>query len=160
MIDISSNYEIKMVRNDSSNPEAQAVIQCLDGENIVWEYETDKISRTELEPISDVYTDAEKVYFSEAGTLKALDKTNGKELWESENVGWGNSMAIDEHNIYVAGYYGPNVVIVSKSGDELYRNEDEDYYWVYDLKIENNILYVYYDSGDGGIKEVDVSKFY
>ena len=63
--------------------------------------------------------------------------------------------------MYLSGYYGPNLVIISKKdGKELYRNGDEEFGWVYNLKLQGKEVILYYDLPDeGGIKKIDISNY-
>lgn len=159
----SEGYEIKMMRESEDNPEAHGVIECLDGNRTVWEYRTESITKTELDPISDIYFDDNKVYFAEKGNLIALDKATGEKLWTVYNVGWGNSIVLDDNNVYISGYYGPNAVVVSKDGTELYRDNDQFSWGVHKLALDAGLLVAYCDEPENcdseGRRYIDISEY-
>ena len=154
-------YTIEEKDANISNSTFKGIIQCKDGEALVWEHETETATRTELETISKVYEDENLVYYVCDGDLNALDKYTGERIWKTKNVGASNSILYDKENIYLSGYYGPNLVIISKKdGKELHRNDDEEFGWVYDLKLQGKEVVLYYDLPDeGGIKKIDISSY-
>lgn len=93
--------------------------------------------------------------------IKSDEKYIGEKVWKAENVGVSNSMVFDEENIYLSGYYGPNLVVVSKKdGKELYRNEEDTFGWVYDLELYEKEIVLHYEHPDeGGIKRIDISNY-
>lgn len=159
--DKNLKYTIEEKDVSNSDSEIKGIIQCKDGDVLVWEHETGTATRTELETISKVYEDENLVYYVCDRVLNALDKYTGERIWEAKNVGASNSIVYDKENIYLSGYYGPNLVIISKKdGKELYRNGDEEFGWVYNLKLQGKEVILYYDLPDeGGIKKIDISNY-
>ena len=151
-------YTIEEIDVNTSNSTFKGMIQCKDGEALVWERETETATRTELETISKVYEDENLVYYVCNGDLNALDKYTGERIWKTKNVGASNSIVYDKENIYLSGYYGPNLVVISKKdGKELHRNVDEEFGWVYDLKLQGKEVILSYDlPEEGGIKKIDI----
>ncbi len=145
---------------------SHAVIQAYDeSNNFVWEYKTEEKFITELDAFSEIYQSHETAYFTAHGTLYALDIKNGEVKWTHSGVGGSNQMILDKHgNIYVSGYYGPNVVIVSKDGERLYIDNDGSYCWVDKLEIVDDVLNIHYlldDMGsDDGVKTLELADIY
>lgn len=153
------NYTVEEIDADDSN-HYSGLLKCRAGSTTVWEYESEVISKTELECISDVYVDEELVYFIVADRLMAFDKYTGNIEWEIEGAGASNSLVFDKNNVYLSGYYGPNLLIVSKYGEIKYKDDDDSYGWVYDLKLEGENVVLYHDSPEeGGIKRVNTSSY-
>lgn len=142
-----------------------AVIQAYDGKKLVWEHTTPSGYVTELNAVSEVVQSYDTAYFAAHGTLYALDKANGQVKWTHSGVGASNQLCVDKFgNVYVSGYYGPNVVVVSKDGERLYIDNDGSYCWVDKIEIINDILNIHYlldDMGNNdGVKTLDLSKIY
>lgn len=142
-----------------------AVIQAYENNKLMWEHTTPSGYVTELNAISEVCQSYDAAYFTAHGTLYALDKTSGQIKWTYSGVGASNQMCIDKYgNIYVSGYYGPNVVVVSKDGERLYIDNDGSYCWVDKIEIVNDVLNIHYlldDMGNNdGVKSLDLAKIY
>lgn len=142
-----------------------AIIEAYESGDIVWDYTTDAGNITELDAISEIYQDHETAYFTAHGKLYALNIRNGAVKWIYSGVGGSNQICFDKYgNIYVSGYYGPNVVVLSLEGEKLYIDNDGSYCWVDKLEIIDNVLNIHYlldDMGnDDGVKTLDLTPFY
>lgn len=142
-----------------------AVIKAYDGKKLVWEYKTPEGYVTELESVSEIYQNNETAYFTAHGTLYAIDITSGEVKWTHGGVGASNRICFDKYNnIYVSGYYGPNVVIITKDGERIYIDNDGSYCWVDKLEIADDVLYIHYlldDMGNtDGTKTLDLAEIY
>lgn len=142
-----------------------AEIEAYESGEFVWEYRTEEAYLTELEAVSEIYQDHGTAYFTAHGKLYALDITNGEVKWTYNGVGGSNQVCFDKYgNIYVSGYYGPNVVVVSPKGEKLYIDNDGSYCWVDELEITDDVLNIHYlldDMGnDDGVKTLDLSHIY
>lgn len=142
-----------------------AIIEAYESGDIVWDYTTDAGAITELDAISEIYQDHETAYFTAHGKLYALNIKNGAVKWIYSGVGGSNQICFDKYgNIYVSGYYGPNVVVLSLEGERLYIDNDGSYCWVDNLEIIDNVLNIHYlldDMGnDDGVKTLDLTPFY
>lgn len=136
------------------------IITATENDNVLWEFTTPVSPITELESISDVYQNNDTAYIIAANTLYAFDIYSGAIKWTAENAGASNRAIFDQAgNIYISGYYGPNIAVFSPDGTELYRDNDNTYYWVYKLELDGNTLHIYYDSEEGGHKTIDMSQF-
>ena len=143
-----------------------AVIKAYDeSNNPVWEFTTEDGYITELDAISEIYQDHETAYFTAHGMLYALDIATGDVKWTHSGVGGSNQICFDKYgNIYVSGYYGPNVVVVSQKGERLYIDNDGSYCWIDKLEIVDDVLNIHYlldDMGnDDGVKTLDLADIY
>lgn len=155
-------FEKQIIEEESR---CHAVIKAFSGGNLAWEHKTEDGYITELSAISDIYQNGDTAYFTAHGVLYALDLSGGAVKWTHTGVGGSNQMCFDKFgNVYVSGYYGPNVVVLSKAGERLYVDNDGSYCWVDKLEIIDDVLNIHYlldDSGnDDGIKTLDLAPFY
>ena len=152
-------YEIERI--PSGNYEQYGILKATSNGSYIWTYITDTVPLAQLETISDVYSNGNTVYIVVNCVLIAIDCLNGQEKWRYDGVGASNSCVFDASgNIYISGFYGPDIVILDKNGLVLYKQGGyEEFLGVYDLKIMNDILYIYYEMENGGIKTIDISQF-
>ena len=142
-----------------------AVIKAYESGKMVWEFVTPSGYTTELEAISEIYQDHGTAYFTAHGKLYALNITDGEPKWACGGVGGSNQICFDKYgNIYVSGFYGPNVVVFNPKGERLYIDNDGSYCWIDKLEIVNDYLRIHYlldDMGnDDGVKTLDLSNIY
>ena len=136
------------------------IVRAYENGNVIWEFATPSSPLTELQGISDIYQNNNTAYIAVADTLYAIDVNTGKTKWAVDGVGASNRLTFDKSgNIYISGYYGPNIVVIDSNGNVLYRDDSSNYYWVYDLEINSNTLYIYYESDFNGVKTLDISQF-
>jgi len=155
--------EIKSTEGEDA--QSYCVITALKNGAPVWTYSTDAGAITELENFSDIYQNGDNAYFTAHGVLYALGLANGKIEWTYDGVGGSNCFAFDKYgNVYVSGYYGPNVVVLDKNGALLYKDTDGSYCWVDSLTINGDVLSIHYgldDMGnDDGEKTLNLTQFY
>ncbi len=161
-----SEVFMKEVATDENRNYAKGIVMCYNATGrLAWSCETDEVQLTELDPFSSIIDDGDVIYYAAANQLIARNKYNGNLLWSVDDVGSSNSIVVDEKNIYISGFYGPNIVVVSKDGKELYREDSESYGRVYELEIEGDELVIKYEYDVDGspedecIKRLDISKF-
>ncbi len=163
----SGNIEIKLKIVEDTNLydglliEGHAEIKAYKGGKLLWERNTEKVMfNNETETISDVYVNSNTAYIVISGTLHAINIENGNTKWTVQNCGIGNCFEFDGYgNIYISGSYGPDIVVIDKNGNELYREDNPDYGWVNNLKIVGNTLNINYSMGDGFLKTLNISQF-
>ena len=135
-------------------------VRAYDNNGLIWEFITPTGPLTELQVISDVYVHEDTVYVVAHNILYALNIENGDIKWTVSNVGASNQIIFDnEGNIYISGAYGPNVLIIDANGQELYRDENSEYTWVYKLSIQDQTLNIYYGYPESGMMTLDISQF-
>ena len=94
--------------------------------------------------------------------MTALNMADGKVLWQnSEYQGSGSIGAMDEKdNLYVTAYEGPALMIIDPNGNTLCMVEQfADYFWPYDMYIEDDMLYISFDSADDAMVIMDTKDF-
>lgn len=156
--------EMKTIQGEDTERNYCVITALRDGAPL-WRYTTEARVSTELESFSEIYQNGENAYFTAHGTLYALDLGNGQLKWSAGGVGGSNCFAFDKYgNVYVSGYYGPNVVAFDKNGAQLYKDTDGSYCWVDSLTISGDVLNIHYgldDLGnDDGTKALDLTQFY
>ena len=110
--------------------------------NQVWSYATGSYGLTELDTISEMGTIAGQYYLCENGAIIAFDYETGEILWRNEQFE-GAIIAFDSDpngNLYICGYYGPDLFIVDKSGNTVKRIEsisNHEYNWPYKIDYED-----------------------
>ncbi len=151
--------------NQPSGYEVVGVLKAYQGGNLIWEFTTPVGPMTELAVVSDMYRNGDTAYLSAHSTLYALDVTTGEIKWTVNEVGASNVIVFDTYgNIYISGYYGPNVVVIDANGRLLYRENDTNYGWVDMLELEGDTLRIHYGLDMYGEtddwKTLDVSQFW
>lgn len=156
--------EMKTMQGEDTERNYCVITALRDGAPL-WRYTTEARVSTELESFSEIYVNGENAYFTAHGTLYALDLGSGQLKWSESGVGGSNCFAFDKYgNVYVSGYYGPNVVAFDKNGAQLYKDTDGSYCWVDSITIDGDVLNIHYgldDLGnDDGTKTLDLTQFY
>lgn len=141
--------------------ECHGVIRAYESGELLWEYVTEQaVVTSDIETISNIYINNNAVYIAVNHSLYAIDINSGQIKWKISDVGSGNCFEFDGYgNIYISGFYGPDIVVIDKYGNELYREDSPDYGWVDELKIVGNILNIHYWSGDRVLKTLNISQF-
>lgn len=132
----------------------------LDGSNK--EFQSSYDVRTELENVQDIgLVGEDKYYFISHGVLYIVNLRTCETIEAGKEIGASCSWDFDDNNnIYICGYYGPRLVIISPDGKEIshFNILDTDdyisecYYWPYELDYSEGYVYVTYDSVGGRLK--------
>lgn len=118
--------------------------------NIVWQYETEKYRETELPQICEIGLKEDRFYFTESGTVVALDAQTGAVVWKNNDFGGAMiSSAFGNNAIYICGYYGPDFFAISYDGATLKRIDsfDPQYYWASKIELLPGSIVVYLEGG-------------
>lgn len=153
-----SDIVLTLDRHSAENDMQTGEVKAVRNGEVIWQFDTPAVVMTELDTISEVEQNGDSAYIVAGGTLYALDINTGSVKWQYEYAGASNHFAFDNSgNIYFSGYYGPNIVVLDHNGNELYRDDSTDWYWVYDLHIDGDILKITYDNEQ--IKTLNISQF-
>jgi len=139
-----------------------ATITCYGDKGSYWMYETDKYDVGQCSTVEFLESQAECIFINEGGTIIALDATNGNILWQnSEYQGSGSVSTMDEKGyLYVAGYFSPALMIIDTNGNTVYRvAQFGDYFWPYDMFLEDNMLTILFDSADNAKVIMDIRDY-
>jgi len=116
----------------------------------LWTYTTDHYMASQLNQVSKLGIYDDCYYLSESGSVVALDMLNGEILWKNEEFGGSASAVLfEDDRIYLTGYYGPDLFVLSMEGETIHRvgSFHEDMYWPYDLITKDDLLYILYEGG-------------
>jgi outer membrane protein assembly factor BamB len=162
-----SSVNIKLeVSYDENTYKETATIYAQDKEgNTLWSRETGAYDAAQLESFSEIGKKDDKYYYTEGGTVVALNIETGVVLWENKDFGgYSVRYVFGENSIYLCGFFGPDFFEVSYDGATVKRIDTiNDNYW-YAVKIEdaNEKIAVTFDSsedGDGGTFYVDKKSY-
>lgn len=107
--------------------------------DILWEYITFNYAATELDVICSIGIYGNYYYYTEGGTVVALNLRDGTVAWRNEDFnGASVSYTFGEDGIlYLCGYYGPDFFAVDQSGNTIAKIEK----FAYDLSWAHKIEY-------------------
>ena len=148
------------LKTDENTYQEYATIICQGDQGTYWEYETGKFEVGQCSSVEPIASTASCIYINEGGTVTAINLTDGKVLWKnSDYQGAGTVSELDEDgNLYLAGYFSPALVILDPNGNTLLKvDEFADYFWPYEMTIENNQLTIKYDCDDNAKVTMDIT---
>ena len=130
-----------------------------------WIYETGKYESTELFRVTDIGRFQDRYYICEGGTIVALSVETGKPLWKNGEFAGSNAdgaAVFDKKGtLFISGYYGPDLFIVSGSGKTLLRMDSfgDEYIWPYSLTLrEDDTIDILFGMNENSLN-VDVSAY-
>lgn len=161
----AAGLRVQAVRSSDGYKE-KLWVGCTDADGaLLWSYSAGPVNMTELDQTDAFLNSAAAepfvaVYSSDCG-LVALDLQTGAERWtlpnEVVNLGGSLSCAVGgDGTMYIGGYYGPDPVAIAPSGELLWESSSRygekdgyplEFWWLYDLKVEDAGLAATYDSG-------------
>ena len=123
----------------------------------VWTYATGQYEATQLDRVNDLGAYGDTYYFVEDGTVTALRVTDGALLWKNDGFGGSASAhAFDgEGNMYLSGYFGPDLFVVGPNGATVRRIDsfDSAYYWPKRLDYQGTQLALTFEGTPSGSDE-------
>lgn len=137
-------------------------VKCYADGKEIWEIKRGPYPITELENKSDrVLVDGDYAYFVLDKETYKVEKYTGKVIWKVGDCQAGNSIELYGNYVFVSGYYGPNLKVMTKDGDVVFVDNGEylkGLYHVYKLEAKNGKLYVTGESdySDEETVEVDI----
>lgn len=148
------------LKTDENTYQEYATIICQGDRGTYWEYETGKFEVGQCSSVELISSTASCIYINEGGTITAINLTDGKVLWRnSDYQGSGTVSELDEDgNLYLAGYFSPALLILDPNGNTVIKvDEFADYFWPYEMNIENNQLTIKYDCNDNAKVTMDIT---
>lgn len=96
-------------------------------------------------------------YFNESGTIIALDPDSGNVIWKNDEFG-GASICFafaENGDIFVAGFYGPDLCWIDRDGKTVRRTEsiDDRYYWPSNIRIRTDYVEITMNGTPDGYSE-------
>ena len=148
-------YERDLIGQE--NTDAHFSIEAYANGEMCWSYDAHN-PLTELTSGGSYITARDgMVYIHDNGKIVALDGATGEKIWENDMFsGYAGTWAFDKDgNLYLSGYYGPDLIVIDKEGNVLRYEEtltDNTYYWPCMLIVNDNnsTFSIYYDAFDDG----------
>ncbi len=165
---VNKNNVVSVIHENktTSDSESYMILSGYDkNNNKVWIYKTETGPLTELETVEYLGEKANNVYINVSGTIISLDKQTGKELWKnSDYKGASTKFQITpEGDIFLCGYYGPDLCVISKSGKTLKiikEFDSQEYFWPCEMKfIDENTISIQFEGGKGGEIRVNTKNY-
>lgn len=150
------------VKYDESTCKEYATMICQGEQGAYWTYETGKHEVGQCSALEILESPVECIYLNEGGTITALNIYDGKILWQnSDYQGSGSVCTMDESdNLYVAGFDSPDLIVIDANGKTLHRvAKFGDYFWPYDMSVEDNMLTIHFDSEDNAKVVMDIRDY-
>ena len=140
--------QVVMDHRESGNRE-YAVFQGISSSGLVlWLYETDRYELAQLQRVSELGIWGDLYCLVEGGTVVALDLRTGQVRWKNDEFVGGNpAVTWDENYLYLCGYLGPDLFVVSLTGRTMVRADslDPDYMWPMDISLEGGQVVISYE---------------
>ena len=114
----------------------------------MWSYETDRYEMAQLQRVSEIGAMGELYFLVEGGAVVALDCRTGQVRWTNSDFGGAMpAFAWDEDNLYLCGSLGPDLFVVSRTGQTILRAEDLDpeYMWPTEITLEDGQAVISYE---------------
>lgn len=154
----SSSLDIESIPEDAA---MIGHVSCFDASGkVLWNYDTDKIYVSQLETIQEIGFTSYGYLLIEDGTVTCIGLENdkmGKVLWRNDSFGGGSaSWDFDEdENLYICGYFGPELCIIDPNGATVARFEPsmvDECYWPYSLEYDDGYVFIEYESNELKVK--------
>lgn len=133
--------------------------------NTIWSRETGAYDAAQLESFSEIGKKDDKYFYTEGGTVVALDLETGVVLWRNKDFeGYSVRYVFGENSMYLCGLFGPDFFEVSYDGATVKRIDtiDENYWHAVKIEDANEKIAVTFESsedGDGGKFYVDKKSY-
>ena len=157
--------------HSTANGMESGTVTCYDaGGNVLWQYVTAAYECAQCERVTGLSSRNGYYYLVEDGTIITLDVTTGEIVWknsEYKGVALEKGYAFDEEGrLYICGYMGPDLFIVDKNGQSLYREDafSDNFFWPFELYLkDSNTLTMHFEGTpdyreDGQWINVDLNK--
>ena len=149
---ISVDFE-KIYTEDSME---YAILRGVDADgSLVWTYETPAYELAQLDRITEIGCHDDAYYFCEDGRIIKFDLATGNILWENDEFNGSATdwLFDDENNLYICGYFGPDLFAVSEEGEtvKVIDMANVDLYWPYDLEwYDERTIEITYEGNEMG----------
>jgi len=119
----------------------------------IWKYETGKYEVAQLDRVEEIGISRNKFYFNEDGTITAMNLEDGSVAWKNDEFKSGGCRGTfgKEGNLYVCGYFGPDLMVIDEEGNTVLHkgNLDESkHYWPLGITVEDDYVFVHYEAYD------------
>lgn len=136
------------------NATEYGILKCCDESNeVIWEYETDHVYSTELDNLQDIGLISTGYLLQAGGDIICVGvdgDSAGKEVWRNSDF-CGGSANFDfdqDDNLYICGYYGPDLMVIDCMGNTVsrYASICTDAYWPDELMYVDGHVNITYAS--------------
>ena len=142
--------------NHSYSSAENAVITGYDeAGNALWVYNTGSYEVAQLQRIGEIGLNNGLYYFYEDGKVIALNATDGSVAWTNSDFGGAAASSAfgPDGTLYICGYFGPVLTIISPSGATVDKVQDVNgYMWFCNLSTDGNTVNI------GVTRESDMSE--
>ncbi len=150
---INSTIVVYERNYDVSGYECGSILGIAENGEVIWQYQTGEYPIAQLDQTEEIGLYNGMYYFCEKGTIIAFNPQNGEIVWKNESFnGAGVCYDFDEQgNLYIAGYFGPDLMIVDVNGrtvDKFPALSDEVYLWPYKLDYAQEHVFITYEHYD------------
>lgn len=138
---------------DVSGYECGSILGIAENGEVIWEYQTGEYPIAQLDQTEEIGLYNGMYYFCEDGAIIAFHPQTGEIIWKNESFyGAGVCYDFDEQgNLYIAGYFGPDLMIIDKNGrtvDKFQALSDDVYLWPYKLDYAQEHVFITYEHYD------------
>lgn len=157
----SVQIELNIGYNEDTYEETGTIVAKDKDGNTIWVHDGCSYPSAQLESYSEIGKRGAYYYYTEGGTVVALQLDTGKVAWKNSDFdGYSVKHVFGEDAIYLCGFFGPDFFAVSYDGATLKRiaEIDNDYWYTAKLEDKGDKIAVYFDAsedGDGGVFYVD-----
>ena len=151
-----SRYRCEMtIKNSADGLRQSGVLRAYDEDgNVAWTYTTKEYEAAETDAVQGLTDTPAGYIFVADGTVYCVGEGEDKEgqiIWQNDAYGGaGTSFDLDDdYNLYLSGYYSPDLFIVNQKGETVARYESfaMDYFWPYEVRYQgNDQVLIRYDS--------------
>ena len=163
-----ASYDFEVIRDEESFTE-YGTVRALDtngGE--LWSYQTPEVEMTELTGIQTIGPAKEGYLLLAGGSILCIETSGadaGTLKWQNDEFGGaGACWDMDEEgNLYIAGYYGPALMIIDPKGNTIrrYTSIGDDYYWPYEVEVSEGNARIRFESMEGTVLlDLETGDFY
>lgn len=162
---VSMQVQTIQFQREYGEDKEYAVITALDAEGeTVWQLETQHYDVAQLDSVTEIGMWNDRFYYSEGGTIVALNRETGEMLWENDEfqgypVGKDACLILEDGTIVATGFFGPDLAVVDKDGKMLayLGTYDEDIYWPYEVVMEDGMIVITFEGTPDGSGEVKLT---
>lgn len=137
---ISFNYAIE---SGDTNMEFANILAFSQDGIVLWEYTTKKLDISELERVSSIGLAGDGYLFVCDGAVVCLDARTGEERWTNSDFGGAQTCSvIEDGTVYLCGYHGPDLFVITADGETVKKIEslDSSYCWASEMELSGDIL--------------------
>ena len=153
---VTVRFEYWSIWNEKNDKEYGVFVATDQSDKELWRYTTVDHRHTELKGFGEIGIENGMYYLYDDNHVIALDLQTGSEIWRCPFTGGNASFDFDDAGtLYICGYYGPDLVVIDKEGEQLKQIErfDTGYYWADEINCQQDKIIVKLSGGPDGYWE-------